>query len=198
MKISKERVVYAAVLGCGLVLLILDRAIFAPAGADAAPTDDYSVQKSDDDAALIAMPETDATGTPSLATRLSADSPDWEQNLRNGFIVSVEWIPPPPPPEQAATTPEEDLAAAFAGAHSVKAIQGSRSRVPGGFVDGKFIKIGDTLEGWTLVEVTDNSVVFARDSLRAELLLSQPHVAGTVGVKGEGDPPPPAMDPGKP
>ena len=113
MKMSKERVVYAAVLGCGLVLLVLDRAIFAPAGADAAPTDDYSVQKADDDTAPIAMPETDASGSLSLATRLSADSPDWQQNLRNGFIVSEQWIPPPPPPEQAATTPEQDLAAAL-------------------------------------------------------------------------------------
>jgi hypothetical protein len=187
VKLSKERLVYAAVLGVGLLILVVDRALLAPSGADAAPAEDYSAPR--DDSAATPAPETPSgASTPSLANRLMADSADWQEKLRNGFRASEEWIPPPPPPE-VAPTPTEDAAAVFAGAYTLTAVQGPRSTIPGALVNGRFVKRGEGLDGWLLSEVTSSSAVFTKGEARVELTLKLPQVAGSVTEKPEEGPP---------
>lgn len=197
MRINKERAVYGIVLGAGVLALMVDRALLTPAGAHAS-ADEFAIPRDE-------APAADPAGQPlapapanSLANRMHADGAQWQASIRNGFVADVEWLPPLNAGPAAA--PVVDEIADFVGSRTLSGLQGPKSTVPGAMVNNRFYRIGEDIDGWTLLEVTHKSAKFSKGELIAELAFELPNVAsevGTVTVREENAPASPP-DPVKP
>jgi hypothetical protein len=183
VKMTKERWVYAAVLGVGLLALIVDRAMLSPAGASAS-TDLTPATDTPD----LAAPPSDAEPAPSvpaappLAKRLEPDTPNWQLKIRDGFKAAESWLPA----QQLTQEPETaapDESEAFGTSHTLSAIHGHGTAVAVVVVNGKMLKLGQEIDGWTLTEIADLSAVFMQKEARVELSLKVPTVPGSVGKK---------------
>jgi hypothetical protein len=178
MKLTKERKVYVAVLGLGLLVLAVDRVALSPAGATAAElTESYALPERSVATGIPTVPETSiAPSGRGLAHRLRTDVADWRDSVGNAFKPSEQWLPPVKVEEQN-TRPRTD-GEAFVAAHTLKGLTGHRTSGAGALVSGKFLQIGDAINGWVLIEVRTDGAVFEKDGERAELLLGYARVPG--------------------
>jgi hypothetical protein len=190
MKLTKERKVYVAILGVGALALALDRVVLAPSGADAsAVAQSYAVER--EPAALQVPTAPRLSAVPSgrgLAHRLQTDTPNWEGSIRNAFRPSESWLPPVVVDDpQAAPHSEVE---AFCRVYKLKGVNGPRSPIPGAWINGQFHKIGDTIDGWMLIEVGMDWAAFEKDGDRAKLRLGTARVPGVIWREAEASEPP--------
>jgi len=176
MKLSKQRKATIAVLALALLAFAVDKVFLGaegagprraagatpglPAGAaHAAPADG---------ATLAGIP----TG-PSLADRLRdvAVSRDLKTDaVRDAFAPAQSWMPKPT--TRPATTRPARQRPAFGKTHTLMALMAG----PNGsaIVDGECLRIGDKLDGYTLVSVTRQAAVFQCGGRQVRLGLPGP------------------------
>ncbi len=149
MRLSKERKAYIAVFGLGLIALAADRLWFTPASAAAAPGEPEPAAP--EHATAPSAPEVPAG--PSFGERL-AERVSWQEGpLLDPFIVDSDWgvggeAGPSGEPAPAASV--------FAQAHRLSAVFKSSSGRSTIILDGRLLKIGDAVEGYTLADVDDS------------------------------------------
>ena len=175
MALSKKRKVIVCILGLAVAALLADRALLGsgkpgPKEAAAEPS-----------AAPAAAPNTPAkspaapprqsreTVRESLACRLQALSEAGgsdSANVRDAFCLSPAWTKDLGP--AAPSSPEQDKAEKLKTDHQLMAVMVARE---GGYaiVDGKCLRIGQVLDGFTLISVTEKSAVLESDGIRVEL-----------------------------
>jgi hypothetical protein len=168
---SKRRL-YLSVLGvCGAALLV-DRVFLGPQEA--------SAQAGESDLAQITAPP---SGVPeaqidgrlaarsAMAARLAHTARTHgldPMQVGDAFRAHQSWTPAV---AQAAEPDRlQQAAAEFTSAHQISAVMvGGPSSLA--VIDGQGLRQGATLDGFTLVKVTDNGATFERDGVVVELLL---------------------------
>ncbi|MCE9591975.1 MAG: hypothetical protein K8S99_15820 [Planctomycetes bacterium] len=187
MKLSRERKVFLGILGLGLTALAADRFVISPTGPRSAQASIASVVQ---DSATQAQP---VPAAPEAATAPIApantvrvahqlESFGQEQGLRadetaNAFQPSAAWLAEdeasaPKPQSLAPVGPPP--AQAFTAAHK---LNGVMAKGGGGYaiINGRAVTVGQTVDGFRLVEVSRRSAVFQSSTgEQAELTLQTP------------------------
>lgn len=181
MKLTKQRKVYAAFLGLAAVAFVADRLLFLPAGAGAAmlPADGAA-------APAETAAQTVATGTvadgahavsakadegPSLAVKLKEAAPLWPED-RDPFRRPWQGVMVSTAKTGAATASaaEPVTAAEFAAKHELKAVSTMNEQSIA--VIGKLSRrVGETVDGWTVVGIDDRCATLERGNARVTLNL---------------------------
>jgi hypothetical protein len=185
VNLTRERKVYAAVLGLGALALVVDRAILAPADAAATPA------VSADAAAPAAAPRAPAAPMPprgeSLASRLQRVGWDVGPMPRtaDAFVADESWRREPLLAPGVAP-PGGELAASFREGHRLTTVMAGRKRddgsvaarpvavierVPGG--EKVCIGEGDEIDGFRLVKIGERSVQLERAGTLIDLALPE-------------------------
>ncbi len=171
MKLTGERKVYVAILGLGLVGLVLNRAFMEPQRASAAAdsaTPDQSSLLVNDSAKPRARSEPRQEG-PTLSSRMR----DAAMRTMAGNDQVVDAFDPhanqtPVLTPTAAPPTEAEL---FSQAHKLSAIV-TTDKGGAAIVDGKTILVGHAIQGFTLTRVDDDGAHFERDG--TVVLLKRP------------------------
>jgi hypothetical protein len=177
MALSRRQKVFLGVFALAFAAMIADRLFVLPksAGAGEAP-------KVTDGDLVVSMPDLPEPcgASPSLAKRLgslSIDAGAPGDEGRDAFALSASWyavLSPPPPtptPAPAPPPPPPDPAAVFEKQHHLAAVvlDGQTSRA---VVDECTMKVGQQLDGFTLVSIEADRVVFTSGQRRCELRLA--------------------------
>ncbi|MHC4985370.1 MAG: hypothetical protein ACYTFO_04355 [Planctomycetota bacterium] len=183
MKLTKSQRAYVAVLVVAVAAFLADRFLVGAGDsrveqASAAPPGAGAIETP------LTTPRPPSTSdTPSIAAQLATLQemrPADLEGVREAFSPSESWNQQLRP----AHPPQDRPAASTAGNQSVRADQfvaGHRLMsilhlAEGGvaLVDDKVVRIGQTLDGFTLIELTEDTAVFASDERRVELRLADP------------------------
>jgi len=193
MTMSRSRLAVFVALGVALVALVVDRLVLAPSATGPQPA--AAAESPPGPAAAATQPptgpeapptaaETDpaspSAGPPPLASRLAAAAERFSldpERLRDGFAPAPSWLaeltePPPSEPAEAAPEPETPSPAeAFREGHALTAVIMTQ-RGGSAVVNGRVVRLGQTVDGFTLVRLTRRSAVFAsEDGEEVELRL---------------------------
>jgi hypothetical protein len=181
MKLSKERRVYAAILGLAGAAWVGDRVLFSggpqPASAGAVPAEQAPAPAPIAKAAPVGVP---------LADRLERLRQSQPGSAEDAFAVPDEWRPKAAAAKAEAAAPPRFDAEAFKSAHRLTTVlKGTRGNFA--VIDGGSLRTpGQELDGMILREVTSESAVFERDGVLVELRISRPGVTdGRVGGASE-------------
>ncbi len=170
MALARRQKVLIAVFLLGLVGLVVDRVFLRPQGgpgaASADSSDSYAVPPSPAPGGPSA---TAGAPGPSVAERLSRVWPDREPNTvqaRDPFSLTGSWLGGKATGPSAAPDPAQ----VFAQAHSLGAlvVDGRRSNV---LINDRVLKLGETIDGYTLVVVKAKSATFECQGQRVVLEL---------------------------
>lgn len=178
LKLSKERKVYAALLGLGLTALAADKFLFSPAGAGAATIAQAQLEAAPEplkyERAAPLAPA--ASKGPGLQERLEKAAVTGPPVAGDAFTPPDGWIrrPSTQSEEPAAPAPDD-----FAREHRVRLIVWGQS--PDGsdatvFVGPHPVRVGETLDGYTLrrIEQRPRRAVFESTDHRAvELVIAE-------------------------
>ncbi len=195
---NRERKILVAILVLGLLALVVDQLFLStgePASADAAVTVPPSaigmsaitapptigdIAAADAPSSSVESPDAPALAQvpPSVAGRLRKAEQGMAidpQDVADAFEPPASWLPQPDAADGQAAQPLSAQGRAFAQRHQLEAVmlQGERSFI---LVDGKPLRSGDVLDGWTLVQIDARSAVFEAGDVRAVLRLTQTQV----------------------
>ncbi|MDP9175847.1 MAG: hypothetical protein M3O30_18570 [Planctomycetota bacterium] len=170
MKITKKHKAYAVVLGLGFAVLGLDRGFATPQSAEAAPVVAEAVASR-----IVADSATNVPAVPAkstIAARLQdmavVDNIDVD-TVANAFSPSQAWIAAKPVDvERTAAVAQE-----FARSHTVSAVMQSNK---GGraIIDGRLLRVGQVVDGITILSIGRNSVLFGNESGQFDLRMTTP------------------------
>ncbi|MFN9972015.1 MAG: hypothetical protein ACK58T_19225 [Phycisphaerae bacterium] len=166
MALTREQKVYLSVLAVAASALAADKlflGVTAPAVAAAADT----IQEV---AAKPAEPINQEPASARFAARLrTAAAPASDAAVSDLFAVRLvrEEIPSAQPSEIVAAASPAVAIEQFQLAHRVTALASGKGAYA--VVNGRTIRLGDSIGGLTLVEVTREAAVFASDNLRVEI-----------------------------
>jgi len=177
MQLTRERKVYAAFLAAALAALAADKFILGPPESSAAVRSDYLVNSPAAPPAArktvaveAAPPPLPSPAAPALlAQRMEQVARDQQLNLDEAhdvFHTPATWVKP-------AAPAQPDLQAAFAAKHRLVALLKS-SRGGIAVVAGqsrKSLRIGQQMDGFTLVSIAERSAAFRSGSVAVELQL---------------------------
>ena len=186
MNLSRSQKILIAVLGVGLGALAVDRLLLGgaatgPAQASAmpipgAPAPDGTAHAGAGDSSAA------APATLSVAEQLRAVAAAEHLNgavVPDAFEPSEQWVPAPAPADnRSAARQAESAADNFARSHPLSAVLTTPT---GGWamIAGQTVRVGQSVDGFTLVSVTEGAAVLERDGVRVELKLP---LAGDLGV----------------
>ncbi len=177
MKLTKERRVYAAILGLAGAVWAVDR-LWLSGGPQPASASAIAAG-----APAVAAPASAAPGAGNSAAPKAALADRLESLRRSlpaapagddAFRVPAEWRPNlPEAPSAAPAAPRFDTEA-FSKAHRLtRVLMGSN--INAAVVDGgSMLRPGQELDGMVLKEVTARSAIFERDGAEVELTLDGP------------------------
>ncbi len=195
MKLTRERKVYGAVLGVGLAVLIVDRTLWAPAGAAASP-----VPEPPDSQLLVSTGATPVvvTGAPTrasdselpLAARLRRVDESLSQSpgeRRSAFCPASAWLKPESRAQAseivlpATPSPEEE----FRRLHQLTAVM-SGPRGGCAKVGSHLVYVGQEYGGFRLVAIDPDQrrATFESNGLRVDLVM--PEMLGAGKSRREG------------
>lgn len=195
MKLSKERRVYAAILGLAMGGLVVERVFFAggpqSAAASVAPVVEATAP-TPANPAPIPVP-----AGPTLSSRLEELRPvsPCPPSPGEAFRIPESWRPVPPPDEVRDPQDPQAVAARFAKSHRLTSVVlGSGGGRSAAFLDGGILvwlgdRIEDGLDGFTLVAVTRDTAVFEKNGTAVELQMKRPSrtdVAVSAGSEKDG------------
>jgi hypothetical protein len=190
MTLTRKHKLYVGLVGLALAAFLVDRFVLSESGPAPAAA---SVRPPTVPAAIIAgapapgdakaAPEA-AAPRPSVAARLAAleEVVRFEPDLlRDAFVPPASWLPATPEPKVIAEAPPEEKAVddRFGETHRLSSLM---LAADGGIaiVNGKAVRVGGTLDGYTLTAVQPGSAVFERDGRTVELRLRQDSAAPTA------------------
>jgi hypothetical protein len=189
---SKKRKLIVCVLGLAVAALLADRALLGsgkpgPKEAVAEPSAAPAAAPNAPGQSPVAPPrQSRETVQESLACRLKAvseaDGFD-SANVRDAFCLSPAWTKDLGP--AAPSSPQQDKAEQLKMDHQLVAVMMAGE---GGYaiVDGKCLRIGQVLDGFTLISVTDKSAVLESDGIRVELKVPSTEDEEGLGKSGNG------------
>ena len=176
MKLTKQRKIYIFAVSLTGVWLVTDRVIssqpaIGPARASAnliVPEDAAAEQ------AELAPPASVAAGV-SMAQLLDRipDRTDRSGPLRDVFKPPASWLHQPKPTLEQVPQ-QEEVMEDFADQHRLEAVVPTQQLA---MVDGRILKVGQKLAGFTLVAVEARSTVFQKENVRVRLSMD-----GAAGV----------------
>ncbi|MHC4518138.1 MAG: hypothetical protein ACYTAS_06090 [Planctomycetota bacterium] len=160
-----------AVLAVGIAALAIDRVFVlpksAPASEPGAFVDSYTAPAPEGETAPA------ASRAQTVARRLDAAWSDKNLRLeapRNLFALPESWDRNSA--SGNAARPRRTATASFAAAHTLEAIiidaEGQRA-----LIDDRLVRLGESLDGYELVGVNKESVIFERDGERIEFRLTK-------------------------
>lgn len=174
MKRATQRKLAFGLLGVAAAALVLDRTVLSPGGGSAA-TPDAAPKAQPSGAAplqiVVGSPATreqpPTSGKLSSRLNIALDSPKWTADQVVGSLRSTpQWVN-----GQQADSGAQSAQTGF-NAHVLKAVMNGKSESSRiALIDGKPMKVGDTLDGYTLVSVGARSAVFELGSSRIVLNL---------------------------
>ena len=178
MKLTQSQKVFVVVLCVALAGLTAERVLFAPRGVDAS-ADDATLAPG----ALIAASNLNERRVPSVAAANARVAHELPARLRavatersldiaavdDPFAVPKHWLPDVPFNPIDPVEPRS-LADEFVERHALKAVMAGSS---GGYamINDKALRLGDTLDGYQIVEIGTRSVILECDGVRVELSL---------------------------
>jgi len=151
-------------LALGAIALVADR--FIPRSENTALADEPDTAVAATAAALpVASPSPAAPAGPSLSERIrKAREQNPHLSSRDMFQVPLSWAGPPKSAQQtAAPTPPR-----FDETHRLTGLILAGERT-GALIDGMLIKVGQSIDGYRLVSVANNTAVFESAGERAVL-----------------------------
>jgi hypothetical protein len=180
MKLTKKHRIYGGALLACLGILAADRAFFAPASASAGPVVAPqaiapTMVESSSTAPAAAIDLVGAQAA--VARRLDAAGATAALDGRampSAFQIPGSWVAaePQPPAEikPLADTAPPDPVAEFIAAHRLTAVMAAGER---GYaiINGELLYVGQTMGGFTLIEVDHRAAVLASGALRVRLAL---------------------------
>jgi hypothetical protein len=178
-KSSRERNVFIGILGVALMGLGVDRVFLGsgatgPAAASAAAAEAFAADPFSD---AIDVQFTEPADEPEpLTSALAGRLEDFAQrgqrevgDLPDVFEPSASWRSTSSSDGDGASRPAS-ASEAFQAAHRLTAVMLSDSN-PGAVVDGRFLRIGQALDGFILTSVNERSALFKAEHEQAELAL---------------------------
>lgn len=178
MALSRQRAVFASILGLSLVGLAVDR--FVLDGGPGTPPSELLVAPAEAAAKAVGALLGSATSSPAPAapavSREAAAIADLAKTLR-GLGVDQDVLASLPesfghePPPVAAAVVEAPAPVQVGEPPLVTAVLSGST--PRAIVGGKPVRVGSTVEGWQVVHVGAGRVVFERDGVRAERNVSR-------------------------
>jgi len=182
MQLSKTQKIYLALGAVAVAALVVDRVFLGDGEGVSGPTEaaaaEAGVRGADRPAPVAAAPTVEVPERPSLAARLDALARKGRLDaaaVRDAFVLPSEWMG-----EVQATAPEKasapSAAEKFAAAHALSAVLLSNG---GGcaVVNDQVVKIGQTMDGFTLLRLARESAVFGDG--KAEVTLPLRPESGT-------------------
>ncbi len=180
-KLTRNQKVYVAVLGVALLVLVCDQLLFSPGKAGAAETAAFHPSVSPTARAkatadripelLAAVRKPEDTLASRLAVVAETQSLDVE-NMNDAMRAPAHWFPVEgaAPPVVVEATGSHEAALKFRSTHQLNAVM---ANADGGYaiVNGRPLRIGQEITGFTLVEVRARSVVFENAGSIVELRL---------------------------
>ena len=181
MKLTKSQKVYVAVLVTAVAAFLVDRVFLGGDG----PVEQASAAGPGVGAAEAprSVPPSGASDAPSVGARLAElqeAHPVDLQHVREAFVPSDAWNqqlrprqPRQDPSQPSAPAGSSSRADEFVAGHRLKSILHLDD---GGvaLVDDKVVRIGQTVDGFKLIELTENAAVFVLHDQRARLQLANP------------------------
>lgn len=161
MAISKQHKIYIGVVSVAVIGLVLDRTLFTPADAVATSMDEYTVDASAEPPAentaraLLAAEHSLANRLKSVSASRSADPHHVSDIFTSPWANSAEGVVSPVAAPSAA--------AEFRQRHRLTALMGADG---GGYavIDGKCLRIGQSIDGCVLTAVTTRTAMFHVES----------------------------------
>lgn len=166
MKLTKERKIYGGLFLVALCALIGDQVFSGPSRAAAA--DSEVVASAPVHTAPAATPVAHSAITNQLAQRLRTLDHDQALSasaLSDPFKVSKIW-------DGAADGPTVNRIWAFNQRHHLTAVMVSGARGGSAIIDGELVRLGQSLEGFKLIEVSTRSATFECNKQLARLTLT--------------------------
>lgn len=193
MKVTKQQKIASGILAAAVLAFVVDRVAFSdgPATASAVPAATVLTGTATPSVRSAAVSKgSDVTGvglTAAMARRLSvvAGNEGIEQgSCADGFCPPAEWFAPSADAagvgQRVRITTAADRAAAFKATHKLTAVLRTDRRPNEGLavIQGRPMRIGQTMDGFTLTSVHDRSAVLADSrGLTVELELPRPGAA---------------------
>ena len=164
MKFTTSQKICFGLLAVGLCALVADGAL-GGAGGPELPTaaTDVAVVRT---ATMVTPPKADAPASLTLAARLRLLAAEGgpSASMPDAFAVPADWTRTP------AGRPADTSAVAFQASHSLKAVMtvGRRGSV---LLNDRLVAVGDSVDGFELIEVRQYHAVFAANGGRTVLEL---------------------------
>jgi hypothetical protein len=176
MKLKPKQKIYVSVLGVCAMALMFDKTILGPSDASAQPPAVPVVALAVDRSLDLQVDMTDGfdpddSARANIANRLASVASRrglGSDAVADAFRPAVSWYPE----EQVVVRPMVDAGSAgdrFRQAHQLNAVMaGSRSFA---LVDGRTLLVGQKMDGFTLISVSETGAMFESDRGRVELTL---------------------------
>ncbi|MBT8484520.1 MAG: hypothetical protein HKO59_00475 [Phycisphaerales bacterium] len=172
MQLSRRQKSFGTIAGLCVVALLVDRLFLAPSGATAAGDSTPDTATTTPPSPLPAVTAPPARNSKHVIAEKLDRLAETEQldpdNVRDAFLIPEGWIPETP--EFITPVEQGSAAAEFLAAHRLNAVM-ANSRGGYAIIDGKRLRAGEQLDGFTLVDVRARSAILERDGIRIELSL---------------------------
>ena len=159
MTLTKQQKVLIGVFVCVLIGLICDQTLLLPEGAGAETVEDVRIERPPVSAMTVPSLPTTPAASARLKERLDALLDDDELDLaaaRDAFMLSAAWSGGR---KQSAEGPK---VSEFVKKHRLKALI-LHGQERAAFVGEEFVRIGQVLDGFRLVELDENSATFVAE-----------------------------------
>jgi hypothetical protein len=186
---STQRKALAAVLGLGVLALVLDRAVFTPGEAGAVTPSASGPAPATASTQASAPQRTAKPGSTSMAVvrknlYAALDVTEWDDRAIGGSLRPTPgWALFADPREERPAPSGTSQMDRFRQAYHLKAVmkQGDSwvAIITGGqFKQGQLFRVGSALDGFRLIKLDDRTAVFEAGSQRVELSLPKPMGGG--------------------
>ena len=159
MTLTKQQKVFIGIFVCVLVGLVCDRTLLLPEGVGAETVQDNRIERPPISAMTMPSLPTTPAASAQFKERLDALLPDDDPVMtaaRDAFTLSAAWS------GGRKQNVEGSEVSKFRKKHRLKALI-LHGRGQAAFVDEEFVRIGQVLDGFQLVELDENSATFVAE-----------------------------------
>jgi len=179
MTLTKRQKVMVAVLGLGVAALAVDKVLLgeeqagppsaqlaAPPGPVATPAPIPSASATTPGHNIVAEISALAAGLDGVRDALALDLSD----TPDAFCPSETWLWDLRPSEQIVTSSQEVRVIGFSQRHTLKAVV-THGKGGAAYIDDKYVRVGQVIDGFRLVKVSDRMVTLKAGGVQVELKL---------------------------
>ena len=169
MKVTKQQKLFAGLLVLGLVALVLDRCVFTPSSAEASDqASDLLIAKNPQTKAESPAPAHKATATAPAGNPVALKLTELSESMHlPGAAVKDAFCPAPTWSGTGAPTGGAEIRS-FEQTHTLIGVMSSGGSAAA-MVDGKLVRVGQSIDGYKLVSVSKGKAVFQSGEVTATL-----------------------------